>query len=90
MTTDTEARELVERLTADPDTGAWDDRMSSYARGVEAADTITALLAENERLRRALEFCNSNSQGLSVDNFRFLTGLIADVSRVALKGADND
>ena len=37
---------LIIRLTEDPDTGAWDDPTSSYARGLEAAALIRALLDE--------------------------------------------
>ena len=40
---------LIIRLTEDPDTGAWDDPTSSYARGVEAAALIRALLDERAR-----------------------------------------
>ena len=40
---------MIIRLTEDPDTGAWDDPTSSYARGVEAAALIRALLDERAR-----------------------------------------
>lgn len=50
--------DIVERLKQHPDTGAWDDAWSSYARGQEAADRIKALearIAKANALAREVE-----------------------------------
>ena len=39
---------------------------------------------ENKRLRKALEACWRNSQALSVETYKFHTGLIGAISRAAL------
>lgn len=89
MTTNTEARELVERLRS---VGLQDPKgpLHLISRDVPArvADTITALLAENERLRERLHRIAQPGRTIAYCQDGHEEAVL--IARNALKGADDE